>query len=65
LKSYNFETQKWVQTGTNEEISSEYWKHNNATYLFPNYPYVETQLVFLFTDGKFIGSSKDQIEVCG
>ena len=51
-KSYDFQTRKWVESLTNNEVSSDYWEHYNNTYFFPSYPLVQKQLAFLFYDVK-------------
>jgi len=65
FKSYDFQTQKWINSVDNNEISPEYWEHYNDAYISPNYPIVEKQLAFLFYDGKSKGLSYDRFEVSG
>ena len=62
FKSYDFSTQKWIRTGTNDEIPAHYWMHSNGTYFSPSYPYVEDQLGFMYYEKSSI-SPMEKFEV--
>ena len=51
LKSYDFESRKWLRGDNHQEVPKNHWLSHDAIDYSPNFPIVEDQIVFEILDG--------------
>ena len=51
LKSYDFESRKWIRGDNNQDVPINYWLYHDAIDYTPNFPIVADQIVFQILDG--------------
>ena len=59
LKSYEFESRKWMRGDNNEEVPINHWEFHNFTIYHPSFPFLHDRMKFVMKNHGLIALASD------